>query len=400
MTSPGPRASLNPATKSQVKHAVDSVRLLVLGSSAIRICWMLLQLTSTTLCGKNKQCKFARAQDLKCCFTLCYSSDCSLLSKPVRIGIFVVVVIIVIGIVGFRQPPQKIPVQPTKNLQMWCKMNDSPAKAVRVGLQKGRCQFFRFLNMAVSSATFYWTCSYYLLLVLLSDIQLFHISFCQLSKSCCAIGSSSSWWQYGHNMSQYSPHALGISACFKSQPAEHSENLGVPPESLALPFPRRHCSTSDVYSKATCSDRKSIPRLFYSSNKSRCPPWKPLAALGSACNSQIRQELWNFHPAEHRTRGYPSLPPNPVLSSWWRPHSTFCITCDGGTKKGRQLAAFQKIFEPVTSQENKTIHPSIDPFHPSIEWSPGHRPPSGAWGILWKCHRADRGRHPMPGTGI
>lgn len=50
----------------------------------------------------------------------------------------------------------------------------------------------------------------------------------------------------------HNTHAVRISGCFKSEPdpktAEHSKNLGVPPESLALPFPRRHCSTSDVYS--------------------------------------------------------------------------------------------------------------------------------------------------------
>ena len=125
-----------------------------------------------------------RSQDLKCC---------SLLSKPVRIGIIIVVVIIVIGIVGFRQPPQKSHSnqQKMKKLQMWCKINDSPAKAVSVGLQKGRCQFLRFLDKAISSASFLdmfqipatGTTHLY------SDIP-----YVSLSISCCAIGSFSSWW--------------------------------------------------------------------------------------------------------------------------------------------------------------------------------------------------------------
>ena len=41
-------------------------------------------------------------------------------------------------------------------------------------------------------------------------------------------------------------------------------------------------------------------------------------------------------------------------------------------------------------------HPKTIPNHSSSD-GPGHRPPLGAWEIPWKCPRADRGRHPMPG---
>jgi len=90
--------------------------------------------------------------------------------------------------------------QKMKKLQMWCKINDSPAKAVSVELQKGRCQFLRFLDKAISSASFLDM----LQIPATGTTHLYSdIPYVSLSISCCAIGSFSSWW-YSHNMSQYS----------------------------------------------------------------------------------------------------------------------------------------------------------------------------------------------------